>query len=218
MTIRSFRFKKFLIRLSIVVVVISVILALVANSIVERATDQQVYADVQAIPANRVGLLLGTSRLLSNGKPNQYFDNRIDAVVQLINARKIQFVLISGDNSRPDYNEPKDMKEALMKRGLPENRIFLDFAGFRTYDSVYRIKAIFGQSQFTIISQEFHNRRAIYIAQQLHLNAIGYNARSVDKFYGFKTNLREKLSRVKMFIDFARGIQPRFLGEKVVIQ
>jgi len=218
MTVRPFRFKKILLRFSFVAIVVSILAAMMANIIVERFTDQLVFGDVQSIPANRVGLLLGTSRLLSNGKPNQYFDNRIDAVVRLINARKIQYVVISGDNSRPNYNEPKDMKEALMKRGLPENRIYLDFAGFRTYDSVYRMKAIFGQSRFTIISQEFHNRRAIYIAKRLQLQAIGYNARSVDKFYGFKTNLREKLSRVNMFIDFARGIKPRFLGEKVVIK
>lgn len=194
-----------------------VVAIMIANSIVESATTNDIYNDASTIPKNRVGLLLGTSKLLSNGKPNQYFTYRIDAVVRLINAGKIKFVVISGDNSKQNYNEPQDMKDALMARGLPANRIFLDYAGFRTYDSVYRMQAIFGQTDFTIISQEFHNKRAVYIAQTLKLHAVGFNARNVTKYYGFKTNVREKFSRVKMFIDLAFGKKPKFLGDKVTI-
>lgn len=191
---------------------------LIANYVVESSTDNVVYDDVSAIPTHRVGLLLGTSKLLSNGKPNQYFTFRIDAVVRLINVRKIKYVVISGDNSKQNYNEPQDMKDALMARGLPENRIFLDYAGFRTYDSVYRMQVIFGQTDFTIISQEFHNRRAVYISQKLKLNVVGFNAQNVTKYYGFKTNVREKFSRVKMFLDMAFGKKPKFLGDKITIK
>jgi SanA protein len=196
---------------------ILVAITIIANQKVDSATANDIYNDAAKVPANRVGLLLGTSKTLSNGKPNQYFTYRIDAVVQLINARKIKYVVISGDNSKHNYNEPQDMKEALMQRGLPENRIYLDYAGFRTYDSVYRMQAIFGQTDFTIISQEFHNRRAVYIAQTLYLHAVGFNARNVTKFYGFKTNIREKFSRVKMFIDLAFNKKPKFLGEQIKI-
>ncbi len=201
-----------------IILILITITAFIANNKVESATEKYVYNDVSIVPANRVGLLLGTSKLLSNGKPNQYFTYRIDAVVKLINAGKIKYVVISGDNSKNNYNEPQDMKDALMARGLPENRIYLDYAGFRTYDSVYRMQAIFGQTDFTIISQEFHNRRAVYIAQTLNLHAVGFNAQNVTKFYGFKTNVREKLSRVKMFIDLAFGKKPRFLGDKIEIK
>jgi SanA protein len=204
--------------ISAITLILLVAVTLIANYTVESATESQVYNNVSAIPANRVGLLLGTSRLLSNGRPNQYFTYRIDAVVRLINTRKIKYVVISGDNSKKSYNEPQDMKEALMARGLPESRIYLDYAGFRTYDSVYRMQAIFGQTDFTIISQEFHNKRALYIAQTLKLHAVGFNARNVTKYYGFKTNVREKFSRVKMFIDLALSKKPRFLGDKVEIK
>jgi len=209
--------KKSLIYISIITVSLVAVVMIISYGIIQKTTNNYVYDDANLVPANRVGLLLGTSKLLSNGKPNQYFTYRIDAAVQLINVGKIKFVVISGDNRRKDYNEPQDMKDALMERGLPENRIFLDYAGFRTYDSVYRMNAIFGQSSFTIISQEFHNRRALYIANSLKINAVAYNAKDVTKYFGIKTQVREFFSRVKMFLDLAFGKKPKFLGEKIKI-
>jgi SanA protein len=193
-------------------------IVILANRVIESATEHAVYSDVVRIPANLVGLLLGTSKTLRYGKPNQYFTNRIDATIQLFNARKIAYVVISGDNSHKYYNEPQDMKDELMKRGLPESKIYLDFAGFRTFDSVYRMHAIFGQTNFTIISQEFHNERALYIAQSLKLHAIAFNAKDVTVYMGIKTKLREKLSRVKMFVDLAFHKKPKFLGDKIEIK
>ena len=108
-------------------------------------------------------------------------------------SHKIEFIVISGDNSKKDYNEPLDMKNELIKAGIPPEKIYLDYAGFRTYDSVIRLDKIFGQKKFTVISQDFHNRRAIYIARHLNLQAIGFNAKDVDVYNGFKTKLREKL-------------------------
>lgn len=201
-----------------IILILITITALIADNKVESATAKYVYSNNSIIPYNRVGLLLGTSKLLRSGKPNRYFTYRIDATVKLFNARKIKYVVISGDNSTRDYNETQDMHDALVERGMPENRIYLDYAGLRTYDSVYRMKAIFGQTDFTIISQEFHNLRAIYIAKSLKLNAIGYNANDVTVSYGLQTQVREKFSRVKMFIDLAFGIKPKFLGDKIEIK
>jgi len=210
--------KKFLKWFTATAFIIIVILIIFANNSIEKSTKTEVYSSLKYIPANRVGLLLGTSKTQRSGKPNKYFIYRIDATVQLFNARKIKYVVISGDNSTKNYNETRDMHDELVKRGMPENRIFLDFAGLRTFDSVYRMKAIFGQTNFTIISQQFHNLRAIYIAKSLKLNAIGYNAKDVTAYYGFKTQIREKLSRVKMYIDLAVGIKPKFLGDKIEIK
>ena len=176
------------------------------------------YSDTDSIPENNVGLLLGTSKFMRNGNSNQYFENRISATIQLYKAGKIKNVVISGDNSKKDYNEPEDMKNELIKRGIPEDRIYLDFAGFRTYDSVFRMKEIFGQDRFTIISQEFHNQRAVYIASALKLNAIGFNAKDVNAYNGFKTKIREKFARVKMFIDLIFEKKPKFLGDKIEIK
>lgn len=188
-----------------------------ANYRIVRSTDGKTFSDVNLIPENKVGLLLGTSKNLGSGLPNQYFDNRIVAAVQLFNAGKIKFLVISGDNSRVGYNEPLDMKNALMARGVPDTVIYLDYAGFRTYDSMIRMHEIFGQSSFTVISQEFHNRRAIYIGEKFNMNVVGFNARDVDAYNGFRTKVREKLARVKVFIDLLIHKKPRFLGEKIEI-
>lgn len=163
------------------------------------------------------GLLLGTSRTVRSGRPNAYFYNRVDAAAALYHAGKVEYLVISGDNGRKGYNEPQDMKEALVGRGVPAEAIYLDYAGFRTYDSVVRMEKIFGQESFTVISQEFHNRRAVYIAQALGLDAVGYNAADVAAYAGMKTRLREKLARVRMFMDLWTGKTPKFLGEPVEI-
>ncbi|MFN8206076.1 MAG: ElyC/SanA/YdcF family protein [Bacteroidales bacterium] len=198
--------------------ILLVSLTWLANRIIEQKTNELIFANSGGIPHNRVGLLLGTSKYLKSGKPNQYFSYRILAAVELYKAGKINYVVISGDNSQSNYNEPLDMKDELVAHGIPENRIYLDYAGFRTYDSVIRMDKIFGQKKFTVISQEFHTRRAVYIGNRLGLEPIGYNARDVDAYNGFKTKLREKLARVKVFVDFLIHKEPKFLGQPIEIK
>lgn len=204
------------------IVLISVILVIavtwIANNLIEKSSDEFVFNDLNKIPHNKVGLLLGTSKFLKSGLPNQYFSNRIQATVDLYKSHKIEFVVISGDNSKKDYNEPLDMKNELIKNGIPENKIYLDYAGFRTYDSVIRLDKIFGQKSFTIISQDFHNRRAIYIAKSKDLKAIGFNAKDIDLYNGFKTKLREKFARVKVFVDILINKEPKYLGQRIEIK
>jgi len=212
------KFKKVYIPTILILIILSLVSILWANSTINKQTESRIYSDTDSIPENNVGLLLGTSKFLRNGNSNQYFENRILATIQLYKAGKIKNVVISGDNSKKDYNEPEDMKNELIKRGIPEDRIYLDFAGFRTYDSVFRMKEIFGQDRFTIISQEFHNQRAVYIASALKLNAIGFNAKDVNAYNGFKTKIREKFARVKMFIDLIFEKKPKFLGDKIEIK
>lgn len=208
-------------RKTIITAAVGAILILIviaaAEYTVQRATDGRVYDDPALVPANRVGLLLGTSRTVESGAPNGYFYNRIDAAAALYHAGKIEYLVISGDNSHTDYNEPQDMKDALTERGIPAERIYLDYAGFRTFDSVVRMEKIFGQRSFTVISQEFHNRRAIYIARALGLDATGCAAADVEAYNGLKTKLRERLARVKMFLDLWLGKAPKFLGDPVEI-
>lgn len=208
-------------KLKWIIIIISILIIAIiwiANNTIENSTNSLVYSDLKQIPHNKVGLLLGTSKLLKSGLPNQYFLNRIKATVDLYKSKKIDFVVISGDNSKKSYNEPLDMKNELIKNGIPEVKIFLDFAGFRTYDSVIRLDKIFGQSSFTIISQDFHNRRAIYIAKQMNIEAIGFNAKDVNLYNGFKTKLREKFARVKVFIDLLINKEPKFLGQAIEIK
>lgn len=209
--------KKIFIISLLVLIVASLLTIYFCNQAIEKAAKGHLYSDVKAIPFNRVGLLLGTSKTLGNGKNNLYYDYRIEATIKLINEHKIKYLVISGDNSRKDYNEPLMMRTDLINAGIDSTIIYLDYAGFRTFDSIKRLKDIFGQDSVTIISQQFHNERAIYIANREGIKAIGFNATDVSSSSGFKTQVREKFARVKVFVDYLFGTKPKYSGSKIVI-
>ncbi len=188
------------------------------NYFVEAAAKKKIYSSVNDIPYNKVGLLLGTSKYVSSGNINLYYKYRVDAAVALFKAEKIDFILVSGDNGTKSYDEPTTFKKDLEARGIPSNKIFLDYAGFRTLDSGVRSKKVFGQSRITVISQEFHNERALFLAKRKGVKAIGFNAKDVSVNYGMKTQMREKLARVKMMLDLVVGVQPKYLGEAIEIK
>ena len=199
-------------------VVANLLLILFCNWKIEQTCKTSLYSNLKQVPANKVGLVLGTSICLRDGRPNLYFKYRIQAAYALYKAGKIKYILVSGDNGFESYNEPREMHNALVKLGVPSEAIVLDYAGFRTLDSVVRCKKVFGQQNVTIISQPFHNKRALYIASNYGMKAIGFNARDVNLYTGFKTQLREKLARVKVFIDlYLINKQPKFLGDKIEI-
>ena len=190
----------------------------VCNGYVEISTKGKTFNQTAEIPANKVGLLLGTGKYLINGNVNLFYKYRIDAAVQLYKSGKIEYILVSGDNGSESYDEPTTFKEDLVAAGIPENRIFLDYAGFRTLDSVIRSKEIFQLESFTVISQKFHNERAITIAHAKGIKAIGFNAKDVGGRSGMKVKVREMLARVAMCMDLIFGKQPKFLGEKITIE
>lgn len=209
---------KSMFKIVIVLCVILVAAIWLVDYIVKRNTRESVYTSVADIPYHKVGLLLGTSKYLSDGNINLYYKYRIDAAEELFKSGKISYILVSGDNGTEDYNEPEEMKNDLISRGIPEEKIYLDYAGFRTLDSVVRCKDIFGQEEITVISQKFHNERAIYLANKNHITAVGYNAQDVTKRYGIKTMAREKLARCKMMLDLFFGKEPKFGGDRIEIE
>lgn len=188
-----------------------------ANYSIKNESAPLVSYNITDVPETKTALLLGTGKTLSNGMPNAYFYNRIKAATDLYKSGKIQYIIVSGDNSSKDYNEPEDMQFALIQQGVPQDRIILDHAGFRTLDSVVRAKDIFGQTKIVIISQKFHNERAVFLAQKNGMEAFGYNAEDVNKYAGLKTNLREYLAKAKAYWDLILGVQPKFGGEKILI-
>ncbi|WP_405562321.1 vancomycin high temperature exclusion protein [Polaribacter sp. Asnod6-C07] len=190
----------------------------ISNIIIQKNATEKVFSETKNIPKNKIGLILGTSKYLRNGYINLYYKYRLDAAINLFKSGKINFIVISGDNGSKSYDEPTDFKNDLIKAGIPENKIFLDYAGFRTLDSVVRIKEIFGQNSVTIISQKFHNERAIYLAEHFNIKAIGFNAKDVSGKSGIKVQLREYLARVKVFVDIIFDVKPKFLGDKIEIK
>ena len=197
--------------------VLSLLFTAFANYKIENSTEEFVTDKLEILPKTKVAVVLGTAPNLVSGYQNYYFTYRIEAATKLYQSGKVTHFILSGDHGRKNYNEPEAMKQALIKNGIPENVIYLDYAGFRTLDSMIRAKEIFGQKEFIVVSQEFHNQRAVYIARQNGINAYGYNAKDVNKNAGLKTNIREYFARTKVFIDSFFGIQPKFLGEKIEI-
>ncbi|MBX2972356.1 MAG: YdcF family protein [Flavobacteriales bacterium] len=184
---------------------------------IRNATASVVFDQLDQVPHNRVGVVLGTAEKGRGGGPNAYFTHRIKAAADLYHAGKVDHLLLSGDNGRKDYNEPFDMRRALIAAGVDSTAITLDYAGFRTFDSMVRAREVFGQERFTVISQRFHNERAVYIARRAGLDVVGYNAADVTGRSGWRTRLREKAARAKVFVDIVLGVEPRFLGEPVEI-
>ncbi|MGR0482149.1 MAG: SanA/YdcF family protein [Candidatus Electronema sp. V4] len=163
-------------------------------------------------------ILLGTSKWLKGGRRNLYYQYRIIAAAELYRSGKCKKIIVSGDNATIQYNEPMTMKRDLVKMGIKEEDVICDYAGFRTLDSIIRFKEIFGQKEGIVVSQQFHNTRAVYIGRSYGIELHGYNANDVTVYYGFKTKLREVLSKVMCVLDVhILYTQPKFLGEKVSV-
>ncbi|MFK7909788.1 MAG: vancomycin high temperature exclusion protein [Akkermansiaceae bacterium] len=184
------------------------------NYAATRAGKGILFDDVNDVPHRRAGLVFGCSKKLGD-RDNLYFKYRIQAAAELWHAGKVDFLIVSGDNREKYYNEPVDMRNALIEQGVPKEKIVYDFAGLRTLDSVIRAKKIFGLTEITFVSQKFQNERAAYIAKANGMDVVGYNARDVEGYAARKTEDREVLARVKMWLDVnITNEQPKHLGEK----
>jgi SanA protein len=204
-------------RITIILFLSFIIFSVWINVSVSRLGNRYTYDSVDKIPHNHCAIVLGTSKYLSNGQENLYYLNRIKAAVDLFNHKKIDYIIVSGDNRYKNYNEPVRMFNDLVADGIPKNKIFLDYAGFRTLDSVIRGKEVFGQNEFTIVSQLFHNQRAVYIARKNGINAIAFNADDVYDTKSVRVRIREIGARVLLAFDLVIERRPHFLGEKVII-
>ena len=186
----------------------------ICNGLVKQQAKGRVYSEVSEVPYRKVGLVLGTIPLV-NGRPNRYYQYRMDAAAELYFAHKVSYLLLSGDNHISHYNEPESMRQSLIERGVPDSVIYLDCAGFRTFDSMVRAKKVFAQDSVTVVSQQWHDERAIYIAGHYGLDAIAFCAKdyTAGRRVYLKNHLREALAKVKVVLDLMFDKQPHFLGE-----
>ncbi|MDF9827651.1 SanA protein [Ereboglobus sp. PH5-10] len=196
--------------------VASVLFVAFANYYIITASRDYIYDDIASVPARDVGLVLGASSHLADGRENMHFVSRMDAAAALYHAGKARHLLVSGDNHSADYDEPTAMKNALIARGVPADAITCDFAGFRTYDSVVRAKEIFGLSdRVVIVTQRYHNTRAVTLARANGIGAIGFCARDVVFRHSIRTEIREVVSRTFAMLEiYIFPHKPRHLGPR----
>jgi SanA protein len=188
-----------------------------SNLVIVLVSNKYLYGDIHDLQAGKTAVVLGTSRYVKGGAPNPWFHYRMSAAAELYHSGKIEYLILSGDNRSRFYNEPEQMRRELRKFDIPDNAMYLDYAGLRTLDSMVRSKEIFGQDTIIVVSQKFHNQRAVFLARLHGIHATAYNAKSPDARQGIRTHTREVFARVKVFIDIISGKQPRHLGEKVII-
>jgi SanA protein len=206
---------RWLIRIVSWAVVFVLVAILACNIWIVKTTEERVYSDLAELPEHRIGLVLGTSHRVAGGGPNPFFQNRIEMAARLYSMGKIDHFILSGDNSSKYYNEPVEMKKALIRKGVPTTAITLDYAGLRTLDSVVRSKKVFGQNKITIITQPFHSYRALFISRYYDMDAVAMVADDPELKQTFKVRLREYLARARAVLDlYIFKTDPRFLGEK----
>ena len=215
---RSFRVISFLFLLVVLPAFAGLLTVFLCDRHIERASAGRHTDSIADLSATRVALVLGCAETLGNGRTNLYFTARMDAAATLYHAGKCRQFLVSGDNGRKDYDEPTCMAAALQVRGVPASAITLDYAGFDTLDSIVRSGKVFGLERLIIVSQGFHNERALYIARHYGIDAQGWDAADVPFHSGLKTRLREKLARVKMILDVhVLRSSPKYLGPKITV-
>jgi SanA protein len=186
--------------------------ALINNWVVNNSYSY-IYDDWSLLPDNDVGLVLGTSTLTRSGAPNPQFYGRIQAAAQLYRLGKIKHIIVSGANPDSTYNEPRAMRRELIKVGVPAEAVVMDFAGFRTLDSVARAQQVFGLDRITIITQRYHAYRAVFIAKKLGVKVAAYAAPSEEIGMFSRTMVREFIARVKAVLDiYVLRTAPKFLG------
>lgn len=204
--------RKIFIVLALIFSVFLVIISL-CDIVVSRNTSGRTYDAVENIPHRKVGLILGTSPISTwNGRRNYYFDYRIKAGAELYKAGKVDWLVVSGGDYRKSHNgydEPCAMRDSLMRQGVDSTRIILDYDGTRTLNSIAKMRDVYCQDSIILISQKYHNERALYQARHLGIDAIGLNAETPARRTSWVRNRgREVLARVKLFIDVVRGVHP----------
>jgi SanA protein len=190
-----------------------------ANWWILHRTHSRIFTSAEAVPANDVAIVLGTSPMIQGRWVNLFFVGRMDTAAALYHAGKVKHLLVSGDNSRRTYDEPTAMRDALVERGVPVEAVTLDYAGFRTLDTMARAQAVFGLRRCTVVTDDFHMARSIYLAQAHGLEAVGCTSTPVSWQWSQKTRLREIASRTVAWLDVSLfHTRPKFYGPPVEIR
>lgn len=195
--------------------IIGLVVIVSVNYYVRSSTKNKIYYSVKKFPKNDVGIIFGAG--INGDRPSKYLKDRLDAGILLYKMKRINKILLSGDNGRDEYDELTVMKNYCYNHGVDTTKIFIDYAGFDTYSTMYRAKHIFKIKKATLISQEYHLNRAIFIGNKLGIKSAGYTANN-GEYHGYKyVTFREYGSIFKSFFDVLRNREPRFLGNPINI-
>ncbi len=187
---------------------------LVTNTVFYVTTKQYIYASASDAPNAEVALIPGAA-ILPNGAPSSIFIDRVDMAIDLYKAGKVSKILVSGDNSTVSHNEVNPVRLYLLSKGIPDQDIFLDHAGFDTYSSMYRARDIFGVTSVLITTQSFHLPRAVFIARHLGIQA--YGVRADVGHVLFRNYVREVFADEKAVFDLVFHMKPKYLGDTIPI-
>lgn len=192
------------------------VFVVLCNRWVINSTDAYLYTNYALLPENDVGIVLGTSSYTREGESNPQFNERLRAAAELYRLGKVKHLIVSGSNPSENYNEPKRMRQQLVKAGVPEKAITMDFAGFRTLDSLARAQHVFAVNRCTIITQRYHAYRAVFLGKKLGMRVAAFVAPAgPNQDYGRRNPPREIAARVKAVLDlFVLRTKPKFLGQQ----
>lgn len=198
------------------IVILMLIVAIGLDRWISWKTKDYIYDEVQNLPHRQVGVVLGTAKYYRTGVINQYYLYRIQGAINAYNSGKVKYLLLSGDNALQSYNEPMTMRRDLMAAGIPSSDIVLDYAGFRTLDSIVRTRKVFDTNDFLIITQRFHCERALFIALHMGIQAQCFAVPSPKDI--LTVRVREIFARLGALNDlYILHRQPRFLGPLIPI-
>lgn len=187
------------------------------NRRVDKKSDGKIFDSAELLPERTDAvLILGAGA--KGGVMSDILKDRTDAALEVYKQGKAEKILVSGDHGRQDYDEVNVVKDYLLKNGVQESDIFLDHAGFDTYDSLYRAKNIFGVKTLVISTQDFHLPRAVYIANALGMEAVGIRADKRPYMYTEYLQKREKIAKVKAFFDILFKSKSKYGGPEIDIQ
>ncbi|HOA23039.1 MAG TPA: ElyC/SanA/YdcF family protein [Aggregatilineales bacterium] len=209
-----------LIKIILIVILLAAIFPFAARAAVTLWAMRHTYSADEA-PERRVALVLG-ARVYRSGRLSAMLADRVSAAADLYHAGRVDMLLMSGDNSRPDYNEPDAMREYAVSLGVPREAIHVDYGGRRTYDSCYRARHIFGVEDAVVVTQEFHLPRAVMLCRGLGIDAVGVGA-DYQRPHGYSrrsltySRIREIPATAMAVIDLVRRHEPPVMGEPIPI-
>ena len=208
---------KKMIKILLIIFVILIAILFVINYFVKATTKQQILTENEAVKVEDIDCILVLGAGIWENKPSHMLEDRLLQAISLYEKNVSAKIIMSGDHGRKEYDEVNIMKDFAIEKGVPSENIFMDHAGFSSYESVYRAKEIFGAKKIVIVTQKYHLYRSLYIANQLEIEAYGVGADSRKYAGQAYRELREILARNKDFVKCIFKPKPTYLGESIPV-